>query len=37
VADVEPDAVGVLNVIPEVNDVGQPPLTTYRRVVFTVN
>ena len=32
-----PNVVGDLHVIPEVTDSGQPPLTTYRRVVVTVN
>ncbi len=31
------NAVGELHVILEVTDAGQPPLTTYRRVVVTIN
>jgi hypothetical protein len=35
--ELPPGATGELHVILEVTDAGQPPLTTYRRIVVTVN
>jgi hypothetical protein len=35
--NLSPDATGEIHVVLEVTDNGQPPLTSYRRVVITVN